>query len=163
MKKTSSLISALMTLVLGILCVVLKSSVIGIAVTVLGIVLLVVGILDLVRKSITSGVIKTVLGIAVLLFGHLLTGIAFLVLGVVLLVNGILELVKRIVSLAKRKSKKRLWAAILGFIEPVIWIVGAVFLITNTGTTVAWTIIVAGVIFIVDGVLGLISALASKN
>ena len=162
MKKTSSIISALMTLALGVLCVILKGGVVDIAVTVLGVVLLVVGILDLVRKSITSGVIKTVLGVAVLVVGHLLTNIAFLVLGVVLLVYGILELVKRIISLFKKKSK-RLWATILGFIEPAIWVVGAIFLITNTGETVGWAVIVAGVIFIVDGIIGLISAIASKN
>ena len=83
--------------------------------------------------------------------------------GIVLLVYGVLELIKRIIALVKKQAGKRLWATILGFIEPAIWIVGAIFLITNTSATLGWAVIVAGIIFIIDGALGLISAIASKN
>jgi len=163
MRKTSSIISAAMTLILGILFVILKADVVGIALTVFGVALIVMGVVDLIRVSIVAGVIKAVLGVAVLVVGWLLLDIALLIIGIVLLVYGIVESVKRLVAIITKKAGKRLWAAILGFVEPIICIVGAVFLITSSGAAVMWAVIVAGIILIVDGALGLISAIASKN
>ena len=164
MRKTSAILSALMTLGLGVLCIILKASVVDVAITVLGIVFLVVGIIDLVGKNIVAGVIKAALGVAVLVFGlgALLKDLAFLILGIVLLIYGVLELVKRIISLFKKRTK-RVWAKIIGIVEAALWIVGAIFLITNTGTAVDWVVIAVGILFIVDGVLGLVGAIASKN
>ena len=164
MRKTSAILSALMTLGLGVLCIILKASVIDVAITVLGIVFLVVGIIDLIGKNIVAGVIKTALGVAVLWFGlgDLIEKIGFVILGIVLLIYGVLELIKRIVALVKKHSK-RVWAKVIGIIEAALWIVGAIFLITNTGTAVEWVVIAVGVLFIVDGVLGLVGAIASKN
>lgn len=148
-----------MTLALGILFVILKDRVVGIGLTVLGVALIVTAVIDLCRKSFVSGVIKAILGIAVLVIGWLLIDIAILVLGIVLLVYGVLELVKR---LAAKKKGQKLWAIVLGFIQPVVCIIASVFLITNGGSVITWTIIVAGVLFIVDGVLALIGAFGSK-
>ncbi len=159
MKKTSQIISAAMTLALGILFVILKADVVGICLTVLGVALIVVGVLDLIKVNIVSGVIKAVLGVAVLVVGWLLLDVALLILGIVLLIYGILELIKRIMSV----KGERLWAFILGLISPVICIVASVFLITSRGSAITWTVIVAGVFLIVNGVLALISAFASKN
>ena len=164
MRKTSAIISALMTLGLGVLCILLKSDVVDVAIKVLGVVLLVVGIIDLIGKNIVAGVIKTALGVAVLSFGlgALIKDLALLILGIVLLIYGILELVKRLLALIKRGGK-RIWAKVLGIVESALWVVGAIFLLTNTGTAVDWVIIAVGVLFIIDGVIGLVAALASKN
>ena len=164
MRKTSAIISALMTLGLGVLFVLLKSRVVDVAITVIGVVLLVVGIIDLIGKHIVAGVIKTALGVAVLSFGlgALIKNLALLILGIVLLIYGILELVKRLLALIKRGGK-RIWAKVLGIVESALWVVGAIFLLTNTGTAVDWVIIAVGVLFIIDGVIGLVAALASKN
>lgn len=162
MTKTSQLISAIMTLVLGILFLILKNGVIGIGLTVLGIVLIVTAVLELVRQNITSGIIKAVLGIAVLAIGWLLLDIALFVIGVVLMVYGVLELIKRIVAIVKKQNGK-LWATVIGFINPVLCVIAAAFLITSSGEALSWAIIVAGVLFVIDGVLALIEALASKN
>jgi len=148
-----------MTLALGILFVILKADIIGIALTVLGVFLIVVGVLDLVRKNIVSGVIKAALGVAVLVIGWLLLDIALLILGIVLLVYGVLELIKRIV--AKKKGQK-LWTVILGLIEPALCIVASIFLITSSGAALTWAIIIAGIVFIIEGVLGVIAALGAK-
>ena len=162
MKKTSNLISAIMTLVVGILCLVLKQGVVTIGLTGLGVVLLGTAVLELVRQNITSGVIKAVLGIAVLIVGYLLMDIALKVIGIVILVYGVLELVKRIVAVVKGQSGK-LWTTILGFIYPALCVVAAFFLIVSTGAAVYWAVIVAGVLFIVEGVIALIEAVAAKN
>ena len=162
MKKTSNLISAIMTLALGILCLILKQGVVTIGLTVLGVVLIVTAVLELIRFNVVSGVIKAVLGIAVLVVGYLLFDIALKVIGVVILVYGILELIKRLVAVVQGRSGK-LWTTILGFIYPSLCIVASFFLITSTGSAVSWAIIVAGVLFIVEGILALIEAIGSKN
>ena len=162
MNKPSQIVSAAMTLALGVLFLILKNDIIGIAITVLGVALIVAAIIDLVRKSITTGVIKALLGVAVLVIGWLLLEVALLILGIVLLVYGIVELAKIVTVIVKGKNNKLL-AIILGIIEPILCIVASIFLMTSTGTAIEWTIIVAGIILIVDGVLALVSALLSKN
>ena len=160
MKKTSLLISALMTIILGVLFLILKDQVIGIGLTIFGIVLIITAILELIKKNWGSGIIKAILGIAVLMIGWLLLDIALLVIGIVLLVYGILELIKRIVAIVKKQNGK-LWATIVGFISPIVCIIAAVALIS--GNFLGWAIIVAGVLLIINGALSLIEALASKN
>ena len=162
MKKTSNLISAIMTLALGILCLILKQGVVTVGLTVVGVVLIVTAVLELIRQNITSGVIKAVLGIAVLVVGYLLLDIALKVIGIVVLVYAVLELVKRVLAVIKGNSGK-LWTTILGFIYPALCVVASILLITSTGDAVGWAIIVAGILFVVEGVLALIEAVGSKN
>ncbi len=162
MKKTSQLISAAMTLALGILFVILKAEVVGICITVLGIALIVTAILDLIRKSIASGIIKALLAVAVLLIGWLLLDIALLILGIVLLVYGILEIVKTVAAVVQHKERVKPVQVILGLIEPLICLVAAIFLITSRGTAIEWTVIVAGIFLIVNGVLSIVRALITK-
>ena len=159
MKKTPQLISALMTLALGILFVILKAEVIGIAITVLGVLLIVVGVLDIVRKALVSGVIKAVLGVAILIMGWLLLDIAITILGIVLLVYGVLELIRRLTA---KKRGMKLWAKVLALVEPVLCIVASVVLITSGGSALGWAVLIAGVVFIIEGVLGIIAALGAK-
>jgi uncharacterized membrane protein HdeD (DUF308 family) len=151
-----------MTLILGVLFVILKGEVVEIAITVFGIVLIVTAVLELIRLKIASGIIKAILGIAVLTVGWMLIDIALLVIGIVLMVFGVLELVKRLIALFKKNNTK-LFAKILGFISPVFSIVAGYFLITSSGEAVGWAIIVGGVLLIINGVLALVEALASKN
>ena len=162
MTRSSQFVSALMTLILGVLFVILKGEVVGIALTVFGVVLLISAVLELIKLKIASGIIKAILGIAVLIFGWVLIDIALLVIGIVLIVFGVLELVKRIVAVFKKNNTKLL-AKILGFISPVFSIVAGYFLITSSGETVAWAIILGGVLLIINGALALIEAISSKN
>ena len=161
MTRPSQLVSSLMTLILGILFVILKGEIVGIALTVFGVVLIVTAVLELIRKNIISGIIKAILGILVLTIGWLLIDIALKVIGIVLIVFGVLELIKRIVALFKKKNK--LLATILGFISPVFSVVAGFFLFTSSGEAVGWAVIVGGVLLIINGVLALIEALASKK
>lgn len=162
MTKASQFVSALMTLILGILFVILKGSVVGIALTVFGVVLILAAVLELIRGKIGSGIVKAILGIAVLVFGWMLLDIALLVIGIVLIAFGALELIKRIIALFK-KSKTKLFAKILGLISPLFSVVAGYFLITSSGEAIGWAIIVGGVLLIINGVLALIEAIASKN
>lgn len=162
MTKASQFVSALMTLILGVLFVILKGSVVGTALTIFGVVLIIAAVLELIRVKIASGIIKAILGIAVLVFGWILLDIALLVIGIVLIAFGALELIKRIVALFK-KSKTKLLGKILGFISPIFSIIAGYFLITSSGQMIDWAIIVGGVLLIINGVLALVEALLSKN
>ena len=130
MTRSSQFLSALMTLILGVLFVILKGEVVGIAIKVFAIVLIITAVLELIRLKIASGIVKAILGIVLLAFGWAITEIALLVIGIVLIVFGVLELVKRIVALFK-KNRTKLLAKILGFISPVFSIVAGYFLITS--------------------------------
>ena len=162
MTRSSQFLSALMTLILGVLFVILKGEVVGIAIKVFAIVLIITAVLELIRLKIASGIVKAILGIVLVAFGWAITEIALLVIGIVLIVFGVLELVKRIVALFK-KNRTKLLAKILGFISPVFSIVAGYFLITSSGEAVGWAIVVGGVLLIINGVLALVEALASKN
>lgn len=159
MKNTSQLLSALMTLVIGILFIVLKGSVISVCLTILGVVLLVLGIVEIVRKYYVTGVIKAILGAGVLVVGWVLLEIAVLVVGAVLALYGIVDIFKAIVAFFKNKEQKMI-AKIFNFIAPILCIVAAVFLLTSKGEAYDWAIVVAGVFFVIDGFFALIGALA---
>ena len=161
MTKLSQYISALMTLILGVLFVVLKGEVVGFAITVFGVILIITAAIELLRFKIGSGIIKAILGIAVMTFGWMLIDIALLVIGIVLVLFGVLEFVKRFIRLF-RKTNVKLIGKILGFISPLFSIVAGYFLITSSGDAVGLAVVIGGVLLIVNGVLALVEALASK-
>ncbi|MBQ8345525.1 MAG: hypothetical protein IJY42_04595 [Clostridia bacterium] len=162
MKKVSQLLSAILTLVLGIFLVIKGEGIIPLALTVFGVFLLVLAVLDFIRIRVISGLIYAILGAIVLVFGGLVWGLlktyALPVIGILLLIYGIFLLIKSITS---KKKGRKLWGIILSFIEPAICIVGALMLIV--GNTVSVAILIAGNILIVDGVLALIRVFDSKK
>lgn len=157
MKTTSHLISAAMTLALGILFVILKAEVVGICITLLGVALIVLAVLDLIKGFIAPGIVKILLAVCVLLIGWLLLDVALLVLGIVLLAYSIVEILKLISAVIKLK-KFNILAIVLGLIEPALGIVASVFLITSRGAAIEWTVIVAGIVLIINGVCAAVRA-----
>jgi len=162
MKTSAYLISAAVKLALGILFVILKAEVVGICITLLGIALLVMGVLDLVHSDVASGIVKILLAAAVLLIGWLLLDIALLVLGIVLLVYSVLDIVKMIIEVAKNK-KISILAFVFGLIEPALALVASIFLVTSRGAAIEWTVIIAGIVLIINGVIGVIRAFVPDN
>ncbi len=160
--KTSYLVSAAVKLALGILFVMLKAEVVGICITLLGIALLIIGIIDLVHSDIAGGIVKIVLAAAVTLIGWLLLEVALIVLGIVLLVNSILDIVKIIITAVQHKGVNIL-AVVLGLIEPALALVASIFLITSRGTAIEWTVIIAGIVLIINGAIALLRALVPEN
>lgn len=69
MQKNSSLMTAVLTIALGIVFVIKRGGVLGLAVSLVGIVLIIAAIFDLVKKDTTAAIIKGVIGIGVLVFG----------------------------------------------------------------------------------------------
>ena len=78
MTKLSQFTSALMTLILGVLFVMLKGGVVGIAIKVFAAVLIITAVIELIKLKIASGVVKAILAVVLLIFGWAITEIALL-------------------------------------------------------------------------------------
>ena len=144
-KFPEGLVMALFMVALGILFLVMKSGVIGLAVTILGVALLVSAVLDFLNKDLTSCITKAVIGVCVLVFGHLFVDVAVIVVAAVVLVYGILD----IVDLVKAKKKD-----VVDFIKPVVVVVIAAALLISKWLVFDWLFIVIGILFLAEGVLG---------
>ena len=155
-KLPNNLIVALATIVLGVLFIVLKGEVVSIAMTVLGVALIIAGVIDIVNKLTTEGVIKAVLGVALLVCGWTLVSLALYIMAAVLLIYGILLMIEIIKNM---KKSDKMVNKVLKLVEPVVMIIVAACLLFNQGGAIAWVFILAGILLIVDGALGLVNAL----
>ena len=102
MKTSEKVVSAVLTIVLGILLVVLPNRIVEICMTVLGIVLIVSGILNLIDQMVMPAVVKIVVGALIILCGWVLVSAVLYIVAALLLIYGILQLYARI-----RKSRAR--------------------------------------------------------
>lgn len=160
MKVSSKCLFAILTIVLGVLFLVLKAQVVGITMTVLGVVLIVAAVLDLLQKQYVPCAVKAVIGVLIIVFGWTLTSIALYVMSAILLIYGILQLYEAIKA---NKRGKNLWKTILLYAQPVAIVVAAIFLLVNQGGAISWAFIVAGIFLIVEGAIGLINCLKAKK
>ena len=161
MKKTTGFISGIMTLVLGILFVMLQNRLVNIAICVVGGFLIIMGIIDMIKARYIMGLLKIILAVVVLLFGWFIIDIWGIIIGVLLLLYGIWTLIRRIK--APNKSK-RIFSTVIGFIESILCIIGAIFLISGgMSEVISWAIIIAGVIFIIEGILARVGALVARR
>ncbi len=144
-KIPEGLITSLFMLALGILFLIMKSGVIGLAVTILGVALLVSAVLDFLNKDTATCIVKAIIGVCVLVFGHLFVDVAVIVVAAVVLVYGVLELYELI------KAKKKDAAC---YIKPVVIVVIAAALLISKWLVFDWLFIIIGVLFLIEGGLG---------
>lgn len=150
MKVSNKLLTAILTVALGVMFIVLKGEVVSIAMTLLGVALLVAAVIDLVNKQVPPAIVKGVMGAAVIIFGWLFVSLALYVMAAVLLIYGLLL----VYELAKSKTKK-----LLSYVGPVIMVVAAICLLFAQGNAINLMFIVSGAFLIVEGVLMLIDAM----
>lgn len=148
-KKTdAALFSALLYIVLGVLLIVFRGQMLGIAMTIAGIVFVVSGILEVAKKNWASGAISLIIGIAILVLGWVAAQIVLLVLGILIALKGIIALVE---ALGKKKI------TLLGVLFPVLTIVVGLMLAFGNGLDIL--LVICGVLLALDGVIGLINAI----
>ena len=75
MKKSEKIITACLTILLGVLLMVLKQNLIGVILTIAGVGLIVLGILDLLSRAIPFALIKMISGIFIIILGWVLWSI----------------------------------------------------------------------------------------
>ena len=148
-KKSVSVSSPILYIVLGALLAIFRSSMLNWAMTLAGLFFIVMGIVDLTKKKMLGGIINIVIGVAILVLGWVITSIVLLVLGILIAIKGATELVE----VMKLKKKKRTFFKL---IFPIITII--VGLALAFGNALDYVILAVGVILIVDGILGLVGA-----
>ena len=159
-KKSDKLVYAILTIVLGILFIVFKNDIIGIAMTILGVALIISAILDLVHKQIAPCVIKAVVGVVIIVFGWTLMSAALYVMAALVLIYGILLLYQ---TIKNYKEIPEISDKVLSFVKPILLTAIGICLLFNQGGTIAWVFILSGVFFIVEGIISLIQYFKEIN
>ena len=163
MKKISSLTSAIIMLVLGILFTVLRGEVVGACITVLGVALIIFAVVEFIRGYTADAIVKSVLGLAVLLIGWLLIELAIFVIGLVLAAYGIYELVSIATELSRRRTKPELSRIFVMLAEPLVCAFVGLFLMFSRGNALSTAILISGIILIVDSVIALVNIILNKD
>ena len=159
MLKSNKLISAVLTVVLGLLFLVFKSAVIGWAITVFGVAIIAMGVLDILKKNLVPGVVRAAIGVLVILLGWLLLDIALIILGVVLLAYGALQVLE---ILKEKGNKGSVMELLLQYAQPAINVIIGICLLFARGEMINIVCIIVGIIFFIQGILALLDFL-KKN
>ena len=146
--KNSELLSSILLIIVGLLLAIFRGSVLQWVMTAVGVIFIVLGILDCVKKNWVNGGVSIVIGAAIILFGWLLTGIVLIVLGVLLAIKSAISLYEIL------KSKKK-------NIPELVYAIAGIFLgvLLAFGNLVSVLILIAGILLIIDGAIGLIGEL----
>ena len=159
-QSRNDLVSAVLMTTLGVLFIVLKAEVIQVAMTIFGALLILQAVLDLIARQLVMAVIKGVIGVAVIVFGWLIVDVATIIFAIVLLIFGLLQLIESIKALP---TASNMLAKVLGFVKPGVCIAIAVCLLVNAGSLMNALFIVAGVFFILQGVVSLVDCFATRK
>ena len=155
MKKSEKIISAALTVALGLPLMILQGRIISIVMTVLGVGLLVLGVMDLFHKLVPPAIIKLVAGVVIIVCGWAIVGAVLYIVAAALLIVGILALYEK---LKNRVCFKSVLQTIASYAVPGLCIVIGLLLLFNQGNTVNWVFIVSGGFTVIEGCLLLINA-----
>ena len=150
-KANSELFSSILYIIVGLLLVFFPGNVLGWAMTIAGIFFIVSGILDFIKQNWAGGAVSLIIGIAILVLGWLAAAIVLLVLGPLIAVKGLVALIEEF-------RRKKL--SVFGILFAILTII--VGLMLAFGNALDILILICGIFLIVDGVLGLISAITKK-
>ena len=156
MKKNESIVSAIISIVLGFMLTIMKSEVISIAITILGIAILISAIIDFLNKLTNAAIIKGVIGICILVFGWMFVNLALYILAAAIIVMGLLQIanMRNFVPVNLTTMDK-----VLIYLKPIITVLAGACLLFHQGGTIDWIFIVAGVLLIIEGILNLLYAM----
>ena len=130
MKKTEKIISAILTILVGVLLIVVKGAFIGVLMTVAGCGLIIFGVIDLFQRLIPIAVIKLVVGIFIIICGWTLVRAVLYVVAAILLIAGILLLYDKLKNHCRRES---LLLTICEYVTPCMLIVIGALLLFHQG------------------------------
>lgn len=151
-RKTSNLLASILYIALGILLVIFKAETIGWAMTIAGIIFVISGIVEIIKKEWAGGAVSLIIGIVIFVLGNLLAGIVLLVLGILIAVKGVVSFFEEL-----KKSKK----SVIGITFAILTVI--VGLVLAFGNGLALILTICGIVFIVDGAIGLISTVVDKK
>ena len=156
MKKTEKIITALLTIALGVLVIILRGELIKIITAVCAIALLALGLIDLIHKKIPPAVAKLVAGVVILICGLAVVEIVLYIIAAICMIAGIISLYEKL----KTNRRCKGWQEkIFEYALPVFLIVVGFLLLFNQGNTVNWIFVVCGVLTTMEGGILLVNAL----
>ncbi len=150
MKFGNKVITAILAIVVGILFIVMKSSLLKIAIALLGLALFIMGIKYLVGQKFAYGAGLLAAGLITAFCGWQFTSLALYVIAILMIVYCIMNF---IMTWQNRWSFITLSQRIHAFLKPVIGIFAGTCLLFNQGGAVSWVFVVAGIVFVIEGVL----------
>ena len=157
-EKTKQLIGAILSIVVGILCILLQNRILGALMTGIGVLLIVSGVLDLIIvKNVISFVVKAVIGAAIILLGWLAVTVVLYIIAVLMVIYGILGILQVLSNPLASVGLK-----ILALFRPILNLVVGICLFFNQGGTMAWVFIVVGILLVADGILSMAAALSEE-
>lgn len=149
---TSNILTCLVYAAIGVLLCIFRGDSLDILMTVVGALLVVLGVIDLFKNKETGkGIIEALLGVAIIVCGWLVMDLVLLILGVVLIVKGVMEIVKN------RK------AGFVANLSSIMLLVIGVLLVVSKWALLDVMCLIAGIIFIINGVLALFGQSLTKR
>ncbi len=148
MKKSERIISALVTITLGVLLVAWRGDIIHVLMTVLGISLIVLGVLNWLENDVKQAIFKLLSGLLAIAFGWLLISAVSYVVATCLILLAVYLAVDFF-----KKGGMRCWSGtpVSPWIKPLCLTLMGVFLFLNNGGEAEWAFIVVGVLTILLG------------
>ena len=155
MNKNEGIVSSIIYIALGLMLIIMKGSVISLAITILGVAVLISAIMDLVNKLTNIGIVKAVIGVCILAFGWMFIDLALYSLAASIIVMGLLK-----ISNIHKFSPVNLTAKdkIMLYMKPVVTVIAGACLFFNQGGTISWIFFVTGALLVIEGVMELVDS-----
>ena len=155
MNQKENVASALGSILLGILLIVMKGKIITAAITLLAVFVIVVAIMDFVAGLVNYGIVKSVAGICILVFGWVFASLAFYILAAGIIIMGLLQ-----ISSIKKTMPVNLTAGerFQEYFRPGLMVAAGACLLFNQSGTIAWVFIATGVLLVINGIMTLVGA-----
>ena len=159
MKKSEKIITALLTIGIGILLMVMKGNFISLLMTIAGASLIIIGAVDLFFRQFPPAVVKVVTGVLIIICGWAAVSAVLYVVAAILLVFGILLLYDKL----KRYVRcNRSWRTALSYTVPVGMILAGILFLFHHGRVIAPICIMSGIVALIVGGVLLFQALSEE-
>ncbi len=159
MRRKEDIISAVFSMLIGVMLVVMKGQVVSIAITVFAIIVLISAVIDLINKLVNSTIVKGVVGVCILIFGWVFVSVALYLLAAAIIIMGLLRIVNMHKILPEEMDHRE---KIFAYIRPAITVLAGICLLFNQGGAVNWVFILTGVLLVAEGVLDVADALKKQ-
>lgn len=150
MKKSEKILSAILTMGIGIMLIILKGNFIGVLMTVIGACLIALGLMDFWGRLIPPAVVKSVVGIFIIVCGWTVMEAVLYIVAALLLILGILLLYEKIHC----KCVIRSWQDLLcDYATPSLYIFMGLLLLFHRKGSIGVILVLVGVLAVMQGAI----------
>ncbi len=155
MNQKGNVASAIGSILLGILLIIMKGKIITVAITILAVFVIIGAIADFMTGLTNIAIMKSVAGVCILVFGWIFASLAFYILAAGIIVMGLLQ-----ISAIKKTMPVNLTVAerFQEYFKPGLMVVAGACLLFNQSGTIAWAFIATGVLLVINGLMTLTGA-----